>query len=190
MFLDQGLFTVGMRDVMAGAHLTPGGFYRHFESKDQLVAEAVGAAFDRLLTKLEKETSGKSSAKALDRIVSLYLGQLRRKKTMKEEASYLCPIAMLGAELNHSDPRVQAAAIRGYQRFVHLIETQLQRMNQRDTLATATGIVSTLIGAVTLAGIDPDAASANRILSSAQAFTKKQYSKPEQARLPKRCTLI
>ena len=38
MFLDKGLGAVGMREVMAGASLTPGGFYRHFGSKDQLVA--------------------------------------------------------------------------------------------------------------------------------------------------------
>ena len=30
MFLDKGLETVGMRDIMAGAGLAPGGFYRHF----------------------------------------------------------------------------------------------------------------------------------------------------------------
>ncbi len=38
--LDKGLATVGMRDIMAGASLAPGGFYRHFRSKDQLIAAA------------------------------------------------------------------------------------------------------------------------------------------------------
>ena len=40
MFLDKGLGAVGMRDMMAGASLAPGGFYRHFGSKDRLIAEA------------------------------------------------------------------------------------------------------------------------------------------------------
>ena len=60
MFLDKGLATVGMRDVLAGASLTPGGFYRHFESKDGLIAEASSAAFDRAYAMLESETVGKS----------------------------------------------------------------------------------------------------------------------------------
>jgi TetR/AcrR family transcriptional repressor of nem operon len=46
MFLDKGLGTVGMRDVTAGASLTPGEFYRHFRSKDRLIAEASSAALD------------------------------------------------------------------------------------------------------------------------------------------------
>jgi TetR/AcrR family transcriptional repressor of nem operon len=35
LFLDGGLDSVGMRDVMEAAELTAGGFYRHFSSKDQ-----------------------------------------------------------------------------------------------------------------------------------------------------------
>jgi AcrR family transcriptional regulator len=37
---------------MAAVGLTHGGFYRHFESKEQLVAEATAAALDTLLDTL------------------------------------------------------------------------------------------------------------------------------------------
>src|ERR1700753_1722105 len=37
----QGIDATGVAEVMAAAGLTHGGFYRHFESKDQLVAAAV-----------------------------------------------------------------------------------------------------------------------------------------------------
>ena len=113
MFLDKGLGTVGMRDVMAGANLTPGGFYRHFRSKDRLIAEVSGAALDRAFAMLESETVGKSPARAVERIVSVYLGQSQAKGK-----PYLCPLAMLGAELRHSDPQVRAIAIDGHQRIV------------------------------------------------------------------------
>ena len=46
MSLDKGLKMGGMRDVINGASLTPSGFYRHFPSKDRLIAEASSAAFD------------------------------------------------------------------------------------------------------------------------------------------------
>jgi TetR/AcrR family transcriptional repressor of nem operon len=102
MFLDKGLATVGMRDVMAGVSLTPGGFYRHFSSKDRLIAEASSAAFDRSFAMLEGETVGKSPAQAVEKIVSVYLeqSQVRGKP-------YLCPLAMLGVELSHSDPQMR-----------------------------------------------------------------------------------
>src|ERR1700723_3250090 len=122
MFLDKGLGTVGMRDVMAGANLTPGGFYRHFPSKDRLIAEATSAVFDRAFAMLESETVGKTPAQAVERIVSVYLGQ-----SQAAERHYLCPLAMIGAELRHSDPPVRAIAINGYQRILRLIADHLER---------------------------------------------------------------
>jgi TetR/AcrR family transcriptional repressor of nem operon len=167
MFLDKGLGTVGMRDVMAGASLTPGAFYRHFRSKDRLIAEASGAAFDRSFAMLESETVGKSPAQAVERIVSVYLEQ-----SQVREKPYLCPLAMLGAELSHSDPQVRAVAIAGYQRIVQLVAAHLTHRTRRDALATASGIVSTLVGAVTLADIALDSAMASAILSNAKVLIK------------------
>jgi TetR/AcrR family transcriptional regulator, transcriptional repressor for nem operon len=168
LFLDKGLGTVGMRDIMAGASLVPGGFYRHFQSKDQLIAVASGTAFDRAYAMLEGETMGKSPAEAVERIVSVYLGQ-----TQAEGKPYLCPLAMLGAELSHSDPQVRAIAIDGYQRIVQLIANHLTDQTRRGALITASGIVSTLVGAVTLAEIASDSAMASAILRNAKVLIKK-----------------
>ena len=43
-FRRKGINNTGLNEVMAAAGLTHGGFYRHFASKDQLVAEACAAA--------------------------------------------------------------------------------------------------------------------------------------------------
>ena len=43
-FRQHGIAATGLADLMKAAGLTHGGFYRHFESKDQLVAEACSAA--------------------------------------------------------------------------------------------------------------------------------------------------
>jgi TetR/AcrR family transcriptional repressor of nem operon len=173
MFLDRGLGAVGMRDVMAGASLTPGGFYRHFRSKDRLIAEASSAALDRAFAMLEGETEGKSQAQAVERIVSVYLGQ-----SQVAEKPYLCPLAMLGAELRHSDPQVRAIAINGYQRIVQLIASHLENRTRRVALAAAGGIVSTLVGAVTLAEIATDPAMASAILSNAKALIRELVGRP------------
>jgi hypothetical protein len=47
---------------------------------------------------------------------------------------------------------------------------------EREALAAASGIVSTMVGAVTLANIAPDAATAGAILKNAQALIKERYS--------------
>jgi TetR/AcrR family transcriptional regulator, transcriptional repressor for nem operon len=175
MFLDKGLGTVGMRDVMAGANLAPGGFYRHFPSKDRLIAEASSAAFDQAFAMLESETVGKSPTQAVERIVSAYLGQSQDK-----EKPYMCPLAMLGSELRHSDPQVRAIATNGCQRIVQLIANQLTHRTRREALATASGIVSTLVGAVTLAEIAPDSATASAILNNAKVLIKEHIFSSQQ----------
>src|SRR5579859_7915807 len=44
-FRAQGLSGIGVASVMKASGLTAGGFYRHFRSKDELVAEAIAQAF-------------------------------------------------------------------------------------------------------------------------------------------------
>lgn len=169
MFLEKGLSGVGMRDIMGAARLTQGGFYRHFASREQLIAEANGRAFDQLLEMFVNEIQGMPPPEALKKIVAIYLGQSRGKKQ-----AYLCPLAMLGAELSHSDQQVRAVAINGYQRLVQLVADQLRHLSRREALARASGMVSALVGAVTLAEIASDRATANAILSNARALIKNQ----------------
>jgi TetR/AcrR family transcriptional regulator, transcriptional repressor for nem operon len=170
MFLDQGIAAVGTREVMAGADLTPGGFYRHFASKDQLIAEAIGAAFDRLIAMFESETQGMPAAEAVERIVWLYLHQ-----SLREQKPYLCPLSMLGAELSHADPQVREVAMNGYRHLIQLIATHYPGLTKSEALLNASGIVSTIVGAVTLADIAPDAATQRDILRDAQAIVRNQY---------------
>jgi TetR/AcrR family transcriptional regulator, transcriptional repressor for nem operon len=164
MFLEKGLEAVGMRDIMSAAGLTPGGFYRHFESKDQLIAEANSAAFDRLFAMFEMQTAGMPAAEALDRIVWLYLNQ-----TQVEGNNFRCPLATIGAELSHCEPQVRAIAFDGYQRVVRLVADLLTTLGRDGALAIASSAVSMMAGAVTLANIAPDKAAASAVLSNAHA---------------------
>src|SRR4029077_1999089 len=44
-FREAGLAGIGIAELMKEAGLTVGGFYKHFDSRDDLVAEAVNSAF-------------------------------------------------------------------------------------------------------------------------------------------------
>src|ERR1700753_3359558 len=44
LFRERGVNGVGVAELMAAAKLTHGGFYRHFSTRDELVAGAVGRA--------------------------------------------------------------------------------------------------------------------------------------------------
>jgi TetR/AcrR family transcriptional repressor of nem operon len=167
MFLERGLEAVGMRDIMSAAGLTPGGFYRHFESKEQLIAEANSAAFDRLLAMFKMQTSGKPPAEALDTIVSVYLNQ-----SQMEGNTFFCPLSMIGAELSHCEPQVRAIAFDGYQRVVRLVADLLTDLGRDGAFTTASSVVSMMAGAVTLANIAPDKEAARSVLSNAHAVIR------------------
>ena len=167
VILQKGLAAVGMRELMQAAGLTAGGFYRHFASRDDLIAEAIRTAFDRLLMMLEAEKAKKSPSQQLAHIVGIYLGQ--SSGTFGESAPFLCPLAQLGTELNHAAGVIQAAGFNGYQRLAKLIADCLTRSASPTTNESrAEFIVSTLVGAVTLANLAPDRESSLRILNKAQ----------------------
>jgi TetR/AcrR family transcriptional repressor of nem operon len=172
LFLDRGLDSVGMRDVMEAAELTAGGFYRHFSSKNQLIAEAMLFAFDRLFAMFDKEIRGKEPVKALERIVSLYLQQTLSGRD--GQAPYLCPLAQLGSQLSRCAPVVRAVAIEGHKRLAALIAGCLgHRPHEK---ADAKTIVSVLVGAETLASLATDARSASRTRFLAKVAILQQFS--------------
>ncbi len=50
----QGIESTSVNDVMKKAHLTHGGFYRHFDSKESLVSTALEEAFNEVVSGLEQ----------------------------------------------------------------------------------------------------------------------------------------
>lgn len=161
IFLEQGLAATGIADIMLAAGLTPGGFYRHFASKEQLIAEANSAASKQLLDLFEAAAAGKPPREALDIVVCLYLNDT-------EQASALCPLANLGSELRHADSNVKSVAMDGYQRMLSFVTAQTRQLDLPDYAGVADAVVSTMIGAVTLSRLAGDGAMARTILANAQ----------------------
>lgn len=145
-FLRHGFAATGIADIMVAAGLTQGGFYRHFESKEQLIAEANAAAFAELHAMFDTATAGKPPREAVEFIVERYLSQ-----TQAEELIYLCPLANLAGELHHADAQIRAVASEGYARLVKLVAAHLMRMDVADYIGMAEAIVSLIVGAVSLA---------------------------------------
>jgi TetR/AcrR family transcriptional repressor of nem operon len=181
VFLTKGLAATGIADIMVAAGLTQGGFFRHFRSKGQLVAEANGAAFGQLMDMFERAIAGKPPGEALDTIVSLYLHQLQGK-----DPAYLCPLANLGSELRHADEQVKATTVDGYERLVRLIAQQTQQLGIAGHADVANSIVSTLVGAVTLSRLAPDPGTEETILLNAQNVVRVLLQCSPQANVPTR----
>src|SRR5215510_9299082 len=72
-FREQGGDSSGIGSVMKKVGLTKGGFYRHFESKDDLFVEAVARAFDEMGRSMVEVAKSAPEGQALRAIIEHYL---------------------------------------------------------------------------------------------------------------------
>ncbi len=156
-FRRNGIHDTGLADVMAAAGLTHGGFYRHFDSKDQLVAEACAAAVESNGEATEATACKGVGNDALEAIVTSYLCPDHR-----DNLSEGCVIAALGTELARSDDKTRAVATAGFLKFVDLIAEQYRRTKPKTAKTRALVAASAMIGAVMISRIvtDPELSAA------------------------------
>jgi len=161
-FRKNGIAGTGLSDLMAAASLTHGGFYRHFDSKDQIVAEACTAAVDSLVEQLAAAASGKSPQRGLKTIVEKYLSAAHR-----DEPANGCPLAALGSELARGDDTTRAAATQAFLMLVGVIAAQFGKTRPDVARRRASVAAATIIGALTMSRIVTDSELSASILQEA-----------------------
>src|SRR6188474_3801293 len=72
LFRERGFDGIGVADLMKEAGLTHGGFYGHFSSKDDLIAQASARELTRSLTYWSK-VAERASGDRLSAIAAVYL---------------------------------------------------------------------------------------------------------------------
>src|ERR1700758_3448027 len=110
-FREQGIVATGLNDLMKAAGLTHGGFYKHFESKDQLAAEACADAVEASIAGMRMEAQPTINA-----AVAAYLSTRHR-----DDPASGCPLAAVGSELPRTDKKTRAAATEGFKRLVDIL---------------------------------------------------------------------
>ena len=98
MFREQGLADVGVASLMAGAGLTHGGFYSHFESREALVAEALRFALVQSAQRIYLSELGSGDKPGYSRLIRKYLS-----KGHRDNPGNGCVLASLGAEVARQD---------------------------------------------------------------------------------------
>jgi TetR/AcrR family transcriptional regulator, transcriptional repressor for nem operon len=152
-FRKRGIMATGLADLMKAAGLTHGGFYKHFASKDQLVAEAMVKAMDSILDELAGHPTVNSA-------VAGYLSTRHR-----DNPASGCPLAALGGELARSDKEARAAATAG---FVRLVDILAANAGTADVRRQALVAAVTMIGAVIMSRVVSDPELSAEILGAAE----------------------
>jgi TetR/AcrR family transcriptional regulator, transcriptional repressor for nem operon len=162
-FRRQGIGGISVADLMDAAGLTHGGFYRHFDSKDQLVAEASASGAAALARRMTAALEGQSPKSGLKTIAEGYLSPGHR-----DNASDGCVLAALGSELARADKSARTAATRGYLDLVDLVARQFNEASPEAARSKALATVSLMIGALTMSRVVKDPGLSAEILQSAQ----------------------
>jgi TetR/AcrR family transcriptional regulator, transcriptional repressor for nem operon len=152
-FRRSGIAATGLSELMATVGLTHGGFYRHFDSKEQLAVEACRDA-------LVSMTDGMAAKDDLAVVVNNYLSPKHRD--CPESG---CPLAALGSEFGRADEGLRAEAADGYLRMVQVIASRLVDLPPREARTRAMVIASAMIGAVTVSRIVKETPTSDAVLS-------------------------
>lgn len=151
-----GIAQASLGDIMSAAGLTHGGFYRHFQNKEHLVAEALSAAGTHT-----NATIARNMAKGgFDAAVDAYLSKAHR-----DARTPICPFAAVGSDVARAGSETKAAAVDVLEQ---LLETLVDGEMTPETRGSAIAAYSTMIGAMVLARVASGTPLSNEILDSAR----------------------
>ncbi|MEX3172914.1 TetR/AcrR family transcriptional regulator [Serratia quinivorans] len=150
LFRERGYDGVGVAELMSAAGLTHGGFYKHFASKADLMAEAMSCGF----MQSAENTAGVNR----EQFVENYLSRQHRDDMGKG-----CVMSALGTDTARQSESIKATFAAGIERQLALLANEngagdLTRADLIDTIAH-------LVGALVLSRACPDdSALADEIL--------------------------
>ena len=160
LFRERGIDGIGVAELMKAAGLTHGGFYGHFKSKEDLVAQACARAVLRMRQNWTNVID-QAPGDPLEALAATYLTPKHR-----DGAGRGCPMAALGSEIARQAPPVRRAFTEELRPFLDYLSRNVQgnsnHLRRQKALATYAGLVGALI--VSRAVDDPDLS--NEILSA------------------------
>ena len=153
----DGIDSVSVVELMNEAGLTHGGFYRHFGSRDDLVAEAIDTALAQGSERIQAAAKLGGPA-ALAAIIDGYLSPLHRDKPETG-----CAVAALPSDIARSNPRARTAYSRQVRSYLDLLAGLAPARDPDEGHL----ILAALVGALVLARAVDDRGLSGEILESA-----------------------
>jgi len=156
LFRERGFDGIGLKDLMEGAGLTQGAFYKQFASKEDLAVEASKRALESAARRWS-DAAEQNPDDPLGAVIGFYLSGDHREEKMDG-----CPIVALGSDAARQGSDVKAAFEAGIKAHLEVLSRFLTGTGDEASRGKAMAILSTMVGAVTLSRVvnDPDLAQA------------------------------
>ncbi|MGA0584042.1 MAG: TetR/AcrR family transcriptional regulator, partial [Castellaniella sp.] len=146
LFRERGYDGVGIADLMAAAGLTHGGFYKHFESKAQLMEEAAVCGIRQTAV----QTAGMDVAGFFQRYMS---------REHRDARGIGCTVAALGADATRQPEAVRAAFAAGIETLLEILvcdSALLRSGGPEQARARALAMLAHAVGAIVMSRACPD----------------------------------
>lgn len=146
LFKEHGFDGVGVADLMAAAGFTHGGFYKHFGSKVDLMAES--AACGAL------QTAALLADVDISEVVRQYLSREHR-----DARAAGCTMAALGGDAARQPAVVRTTFAEGIERLLATLsaaDTSMGGANAEQPRARLLGILAQMVGAIIMSRACPD----------------------------------
>jgi TetR/AcrR family transcriptional repressor of nem operon len=166
LFRERGFDGIGVADLMKEAGLTHGGFYGHFSSKDDLIAEASARALGRSLALLS-DLAERAPDDPLSAIAGAYLSHRHR-----DEPGTGCVLAALGSDVSRQGPAVRRAVTDHIRSAVDLLAKLVPGNSKAARQRKAISTYATLVGAMVIARAVDNRELSQEILDAARVSVK------------------
>ena len=166
LFRERGFEGVGVADLMKKAGLTHGGFYGHFSSKEDLIAEASARALTRSLA-LWSKLAERASGDPLSAIAGAYLTSRHR-----DNPGAGCLLAALGPDVSRQGTAVRRTVTDYVRSTVDLLAKLVPGKSKAARRQKAITTYATLVGAMVMARAVDDRALSQEILDAGLASVK------------------
>lgn len=146
LFRERGYDGVGVAELMAAAGFTHGGFYKHFRSKADLIAEASASGLSRTVAR----TEGLDAAEFVEHYVS------REHRDGRGDG---CTIAALGGDAARQPADVKTEFAAGIENLLTVLRAQGGTPGDGDQRAARPMVIDMLahaVGAIMLSRACPD----------------------------------
>jgi TetR/AcrR family transcriptional regulator, transcriptional repressor for nem operon len=167
-FREKGLEGVGIADLMQEIGLTVGGFYKHFDSRDDLVLEALRYALSTQRSQAAAAATG-GPPLTYAKLVEGYLSEEHR-----DHPGSGCVISALAGDIARSGKRTRAVLTEEIRNALQLIADLTPGKDEGPARSTAILTLSALVGAVGLARAVSDEALSREILQSVGELLKRE----------------
>lgn len=143
---EHGSDGIGVATLMKRAGLTHGGFYAHFENRDDLVAHAVDRMFRDSADMVHHYLGSGDAAQGLSSLIDFYLSDTTRRRTDGG-----CPLPSLSGESSRMPAAARERFGQGVTAFRNALAQGLEAIGTPDAQALAASVLAEMVGAMSLA---------------------------------------